>query len=247
MKKKQRTTNYGTHSFNKNSTGWTLVALFVKNRIAYVMLALLVVIGIATAACYAISKDRMPDNIGYELSGQELQQVIARNSPMIEYAYLSPNADFPRSEDITTITIHHTGAELSLEQLGDIFSKRDRMASANYGIDRNGKVGIFVEEANRSWATGDEESDEKSLTIEVANDETGGNWHVSDETYAALINLLVDICNRNGIERLDYTGTADGTLIAHKMIDNTTECPGPYLTSRLEDIASQVNELLQQQ
>lgn len=215
-----------------------------QERILPIMIAALITVGAISVAGYLTSQSRMPENIGYELSGDQLQEVVDNNSSMIEYAFLSPNADFPRSENITTITIHHTGAELSLEQVGNIFSKRDRQSSANYGIDRDGKVGMFVEEKNRSWATGSAASDQKSVTIEVANDKTGGEWHVSDEAYASLIDLIVDICKRNGISELIYTGDDTGTLIAHNVIDDSTQCPGPYLTSKLPDIANEANERL---
>lgn len=40
----------------------------------------------------------------------------------------------------------------------------------------------------------------QAVTIEVANDENGGEWHVSDESYQALIELCEDICRRNEIK-----------------------------------------------
>lgn len=44
------------------------------------------------------------------------------------------------------------------------------------------------------------------LTIEVANDEIGGDWHVSDAAFNKLIELCVDICQRNNF-RLSFDGT----------------------------------------
>ena len=83
-----------------------------------------------------------------------------------------------------------------------------------------------------------------AVTIEVANEEIGGSWKVSDEAYQTLIDLCADICRRNGIEQLVYTGGPDGTLTVHKMFADT-ECPGPYLESRMAEIADAVNKKLE--
>lgn len=186
-----------------------------------------------------------PDNAGRALTQEELAGIIARNSPLTEYAYLSPNADFPREGKIDTITIHHMADDsLSLETLGKAFADIDRQASSNYAIDRDGRVALYVEEANRAWTSSSPENDHRAVTIEVANDEMGGQWHVSDTSYNALIELCADICRRNGIEKLTYTGDAAGNLTIHKMFNEKTECPGPYLEGRMEEIAEAVNRML---
>ena len=186
----------------------------------------------------------LPPYVGRTLTEEETAEVIAGNSPLTSYVYLSPNADFPRNAKISKITIHHMAGQLTLEELGVSFAKRDRNASSNYGIDSSGKVGLYVEEANRSWASSNAENDHMAVTIEVANEEIGGSWKVSGEAYQTLIDLCADICRRNGIERLVYTGGPDGTLTAHKMFADT-ECPGPYLESRMAEIADAVNEKLE--
>lgn len=56
--------------------------------------------------------------------------------------------------------------------------------------------------------------------------------------------MCTDICRRNGITRLDFTGNPEGNLTLHKMFSGQTECPGPYLESRMEEIAALVNERL---
>lgn len=103
---------------------------------------------------------------------------------------------------------------------------------------------MYVEEANRAWSSANPENDDVAVTIEVANETLGGDWKVSNKSYEALIALCTDICRRNGIEELTYTGDAQGTLTTHNMFADT-QCPGPYLESRMEDIAAQVNANLQ--
>ena len=135
-------------------------------------------------------------------------------------------------------------ANLTLENLGESFSHKDRKASSNYAIDIDGNIALYVEEANRAWSSANPENDDVAVTIEVANETLGGDWKVSNKSYEALIALCTDICRRNGIEELTYTGDAQGTLTTHNMFTDT-QCPGPYLESRMEDIAAQVNANLQ--
>ena len=82
-----------------------------------------------------------------------------------------------------------------------------------------------------------------AVTIEVANDGGAPDWHVSDKALASLIDLCVDICKRNGIEKLNFTGDATGNLTMHKWFQ-ATACPGPYLESKFPYIASEVNKRL---
>ena len=58
-----------------------------------------------------------------------------------------------------------------------------------------------------------------------------------------LIELCADICKRNGIARLNYTGDTNGNLTMHKWFA-ATDCPGAYLESKFPWIADQVNKIL---
>lgn len=210
----------------------------------WIMFAVLCVLtGAVAAAVYAASA-RLPDNVGRMLSEAERAEVIGRNSPLIDYVYLSPMADFPRKDSIQKITIHHMSDTIGLERLGEIFSEGDRKFSTNYAIDTEGKVALYVEESNRAWSFGSKENDHQAVTIEVANDENGREWHVSDASLNALVDLCADICRRNGIRQLSFTGDAEGNLTLHSMFAET-ECPGPYLESRMPEIVAEVNRRLE--
>ena len=165
------------------------------------------------------------------------------NSNLVCYTKISPNSTNPRNHKIDTITIHHMAGNLSVETCGEVFAPVSRQASSNYGIGSDGRIGMYVEEVNRSWCTGNREVDHRGVTIEVANEEIGGNWRVSDKAYASLIDLCVDICQRNGIKKLNYTGDKTGNLMMHKWFQNTN-CPGPYLSSKFPEIAAEVNKRL---
>ena len=146
------------------------------------------------------------------------------NSALVDYTRLSPNRSHPRNHTIDKITIHH-------------------IASANYGIGSDGRVGLYVDEGDRAWASASPSNDNRAVNIEVANCATGGDWPVSSAAYNRLIDLCVDICHRNGIKALNYTGDADGNLTEHRMF-MATACPGPYLHERMPQIAAAVNARL---
>lgn len=165
------------------------------------------------------------------------------NSSLVSYTRLSPNCSKPRNHVIDKITIHHMAGNLTLQQCGNTFANTRAQASANYGITTDGKVGMFVEECNRSWASSNAANDNRAVTIEVANSSTGGNWPVSDKALSTLIELCVDICKRNNIKSLNFTGNTSGNLTMHKWFA-ATACPGPYLESKFPYIAQEVNKRL---
>lgn len=167
------------------------------------------------------------------------------NSPLVNYTQISPNSNNPRNNKIKKITIHHMAGNLSVEACGKVFAAKARQASSNYGVGTDGRIGLYVEEKNRSWCSSSPENDHQAITIEVANDGGAPNWHVSDKAIEATINLCVDICRRNGIAQLNYTGDKNGNLTEHNYFA-ATACPGPYLKSKLPYIASEVNKRLKQ-
>lgn len=164
------------------------------------------------------------------------------NSSLVSYVKLSPNYN-KRLNKIKKITIHHMAGNLSVESCGNIFAKPARMASSNYAVGTDGRIAMYVEEKNRSWCSSNATNDHQAITIEVANDSGAPNWHVSDKALAATIDLCVDICKRNGIEKLVFTGNKNGNLTLHKYFA-ATACPGPYLESKIPYIVEQVNKRL---
>ena len=165
------------------------------------------------------------------------------NSSLVNMTMLSPNHSGHRNQPITKIAIHHTAGAISAATIGQIFRPTSRQASCNYGIGNDNKIVLCVDEANRSWCTSSSWCDNRAVTIEVANSANGGNWPVSDRTLATLIDLVTDICRRNGIRNCTYTGGKDGVLQKHEWYANTN-CPGPYLGSKFSYIASEVNKKL---
>lgn len=171
------------------------------------------------------------------------------NSPLVNYTKISPNKTSPRNHAIDTVTIHCVVGQCTVETLGNIFADSSCDASANYGIGPDGRIGMYVEEKDRSWCSSNASNDHRAVTIEVASDTTHP-YAVTDAAYNALIRLLTDICMRNDIKELKWKG--DKSLIGQPDKQNMTvhrwfankECPGQYLYSRHAKIAAAVNERL---
>ena len=170
------------------------------------------------------------------------------NSPLVTYTCLSPNCNKPRNHKIDTITIHHMAGNLSVQTCGSLFAKPSRKASSNYGVNHK-EVGLYVDEANRSWCSSNGTNDNRAITIETANDSGAPDWHIADDTMDTLIKLVTDICKRNCIEKLiwsdnknDRINHVNGCNMTIHSDFAATACPGPYLKSKMAYIAQKVNE-----
>ena len=175
------------------------------------------------------------------------------NSPLVVHTKLSPNHSGQRKNAIDRITPHCVVGQCTAEGLGDWFAKTSTQASSNYGIDKDGRVGMYVEEKNRSWCTSSNANDQRAITIECASG-TKEPYEMYDVVYERLIDLCVDICKRNGKNVLLWFGDKDKTLnykpasnemvlTVHRWFANKS-CPGNWLYSRLGDLATKVTARL---
>lgn len=165
------------------------------------------------------------------------------NSPLVQATILSPNHSGRRNQKITKIAIHHAAGVINGKNLAGVFIPRSRQASANYNLGSDGVIVLGVDESNRAWTTSSSWCDNRAVTIEVGNSTRGPQWLVSDYVLNRLIDLVTDICRRNGIYPCTYTGGKDGVLQKHEWYKNTN-CPGPYLGSKFPYIANEVNKRL---
>lgn len=164
------------------------------------------------------------------------------NSKLADIVMLSSNSS-PRTAKIDTITIHHMATVSSAEACAASFLPTSRKASANYCIGNDGDVVLSVDESRRAWTSSNAANDNRAITIEVSNSARDGDWPVSDAALNKLLDLCEDICRRNGIEKLSYTGDLSGNMTLHKWFASTA-CPGPYLESKMPWIADEVNRRL---
>ena len=172
------------------------------------------------------------------------------NSPLISYTKISPNRTKNRNHAIDTITIHCVVGQCSVQTLGEVFAPTSRQASSNYGVGYDGKIGMYCEEKDRSWCSSNAANDHRAITIEVASDTTEP-YAVNAKAYAALLDLVTDICKRNGIKKLVWS-TSKNDRVNHLNGCNMTvhrdyankSCPGTYLYNRHGEIAAEVNKRL---
>lgn len=173
------------------------------------------------------------------------------NSKLVDVKMLSPNCTKNRNHKIDTITIHCVVGQLTAYQIGHLFLDPDYQASSNYGVGVDCKIGLYVDENDRSWCSSSPSNDHRAITIEVASDREHP-YYVHDDVLEKLIELLVDICKRNNIPKLLWK--ADKSLIGNIKKQNMTvhrwfknkDCPGEYLYNLHYKIAEIVNEKLEE-
>ena len=175
------------------------------------------------------------------------------NSSLVTYTRLSPNHSGKRKHAVDRISPHCIVGQLSVEALGDIFASRARKASSNYGIGADGRIGMYVEEQNRSWCSSNAENDQRAVTIECASD-ANPPYEFKQIVYDRLVELCVDICKSNDkakllwlgdkVKSLNYIPARDEmVLTVHRFFANK-DCPGDWMFSRMGELARAVSEQL---
>lgn len=175
------------------------------------------------------------------------------NSPLVSYTGLSPNHSGRRTCSISRITPHAVVGQLSVESICNCFKDRSRQASCNYAIGADGRIGLCVDEQNRSWCSSSRDNDQRAVTIECASDLTDP-YAMNPEVYAALIDLCADICRRNGKRKLvwiadrekalAYAVKPDEMLLTVHRWFARKSCSGNWLFQKLGDLAQAVNSRL---
>lgn len=174
------------------------------------------------------------------------------NSPLVNCTVKSPNHSGKRTHSIDTLTPHCVVGQLTAEGIGSCFPA-GREASCNYGIGKDGRVVLVVDECNRSWCSSSKSNDQRAVTIECASDKTDP-YAMNSAVYEKLIELCADICKRNGKNKVLWLGSKEKTLAytpksnemvltAHRWFANKS-CPGDWLYSRYGELADRINALL---
>ena len=172
------------------------------------------------------------------------------NSPLVSYTKLSPNHSGKRTHTIDRITPHAVVGQLSVESICNCFKDRSRQASCNYCIGSYGRIGLCVDEQNRSGCSSSRDNDQRAVTIECASDLTEP-YAMKSEVYSALVELCADICRRNGKRKLVWIADKDKALnyavkpdemllTVHRWFARKS-CPGNWLMERLGSLADEVN------
>lgn len=169
------------------------------------------------------------------------------NSSLVSYTDISPMKT-KRTQKIDCISIHCMAGNGSLKAVGNLFKTKE--ASSNYAVDSKGDIAMYVPEDYASWCTSNQKVDQRAVTIEVANDSGEPDWHVSDKAMQSLIKLCADICKRNSIKKLvwadnktDRVSFKNGFNMPVHRDYAAKACPGNYLMTKMQYIASEVNKM----
>lgn len=176
------------------------------------------------------------------------------NSKLVVYTKLSPYCTKPRQGKIKGISIHTMAGPGSVEGCGQVFQTSE--ASSHYGIGPDGRIGQYVLEENRAWCCS-HRVDHEVVTIEVSSIQAYKEpYECTAAAFESLIDLCVDICQRNGIKELiwkdgkqycpAFTGNwAVCNMVPHRYTtDKGKSCPGNYLFGKYGEIAERVNARL---
>lgn len=143
-----------------------------------------------------------------------------------------------RIKKIQKITIHHMYMVTDIETCGRVFQRVGRKGSSNYGIGLDGRIGLYVNEADTPWTDSNWDSNCMSVTIENSNSSLEAPYPVSDATLNSLIKLVADIAKRNDLGNL----VVGQNLTWHRMYANTS-CPGDYLIGKMQYICDEANKI----
>lgn len=175
------------------------------------------------------------------------------NSTLVNCTVKSPNHSGKRTHTVDRITPHCVVGQLTAEGIGGCFTSAAVQASCNYGIGKDGRVALIVDEENHSWCSSSSANDQRAITIECASDTTAP-YAFTSACYNKLVDLCVDICKRYGKKKLiwisdktkalAYAPKADEMLLTvHRWFANKS-CPGDWMYGRMGALASAVTSKL---
>lgn len=131
---------------------------------------------------------------------------------------------------ITRIIPHHMAGNLTLAQFNNIMAS-GRQMSPTVAVFSDGTVCAYVPEEMRPWTTGGWDADCCALTLEIANDQIGGQWHISDKAYNKAVKIMAEWCKRYGIDPV-YTYRGKGINMHCDWA--ATECPATYMKNKIK-------------
>ena len=144
---------------------------------------------------------------------------------------------------IDRFVIHHTGT--TSDQL-DFFSRCNRRSSApTFYLRHDGSVIELIRPGAKPSSTG-ADWNWRSLAVETLDHTGAPEYAVTDAQLEELAEMIAWLATFDG-KRLDgvpVSFTIDRThVISHQETWSGTECPGPYLQSRLDGIVARARQI----
>lgn len=165
----------------------------------------------------------------------------------------SPNRDKVRTNKVIYITPHCMVGQMTAKSCGVLFARSSYCASSNYGIGKDGEIGGYVDEEDRSWCSSSAWNDNRAITIECASDTTHP-YAMNHKVWDSLVDLCFDICQRYGKKKLiwfndkrttlNYKPASDEMVLTVHRWYAAKSCPGDWLYGRLGKLADTVTDML---
>ena len=184
------------------------------------------------------------------------------NSSLASYvAFNNKNVSNRGTNQILYVIPHCYVGQVTAKQGVDAFNKRNG-ASVHYIVGKDGSIGQQVDEKYRAWTTGGDKTlvnsygsftgramDFQGVTIECACD-SFAPYAITEEAYAALVNLMADIAKRNLGGELKWKNNPklvgrpeEQNVLVHRWFASK-ECPGDYIMEHLADICEKANAVI---
>lgn len=128
------------------------------------------------------------------------------------------------------VTVHHNGGRLSHEGVLNVW--KTRPASAHFDVDAAGNVAQYVEMNEYAWACGNTGGNQRSISIEMCNSATSGDWPVSETTWRSAARLAGWI-----FAKVIGVRPSSANLVPHHHWKATT-CAGPYMDAHFSAFIS---------
>lgn len=128
------------------------------------------------------------------------------------------------------VTVHHNGGRLSHEGVLNVW--KTRPASAHFDVDSAGAVAQYVEMNEYAWACGNTEGNQRSISIEMCNEATNGQWPVSETTWRSAARLAGWL-----FAKVIGTRPSSANLVPHHHWKSTL-CAGPHMDGKFSEFVT---------
>lgn len=130
-----------------------------------------------------------------------------------------------------SVTLHHNAGRLSHEGVLSVW--KTRPASAQFDVDRYGRICQYVKVNEFAWHSGSLKGNQESIGIEMANTTTAPNWEVAEVTWKAAARLAGWL-----FAKVIKARPSSSNLFVHSHW-RATACAGPHIAKVWKQIMAE--------
>jgi hypothetical protein len=133
----------------------------------------------------------------------------------------------------TSVTFHHNGGVGNSHE--DVLNTwKSRPASAHFDVDTSGMIAQYVKVDEFAWATGNNEGNQHSISIEMADFTGDPNWEISDVTWKAAARLAAWLF----VHQIGVRPDSSNVFPHQHWV--STDCPGPWVIHNFSSILGEI-------